>query len=462
MNKVFASPAQAIADIRDGATIAIAGFSVGHRFATSLILALREKGTKELCLVCNSLGDPGATRGQILAENKQVKKLIAAFSVRPGTPTASEEQIVAGELEVELVPQGILVERCRAGGAGIPAFYSPTSVGTALAEGREIREFDGKPHVLEQAIHVDYAFLRGYRADRLGNVQFRGGSQNFNPSFAKASRVAIVEVDEIVEPGAIPPELINLPGIFVSRVVKTTEKFDLWRRPERRPSDKPRLYNGKPGLTRAGIAKNAARLVKDGSYVNLGVGIPTMVSNYLLDRDVILHAENGVLGYGHMVTEENEIDPDIYNAAGQFVSLKPGASFFDSVTSFEMARGGRVDTVILGAYEVDQTASVANWSTADAKRGGIGGAMDLLSGRGDLVIVMEHSDSKGRPKLRKRCTYPLTGTGCVTYVVTDLALLRWDGKRFMLDEVAPGFTPQEVIALTEMEITAAPDVRAME
>jgi 3-oxoacid CoA-transferase len=462
MNKVFASPAQAIADIGDGATIAIAGFSVGHRFATSLILALREKGTKELCLVCNSLGDPGATRGQILAENKQVKKLIAAFSVRPGTPTASEDQIVSGEMAVELVPQGILVERCRAGGAGIPAFYSPTSVGTALAEGREIREFDGKPHVLERAIHVDYAFLRGYRADLLGNVQFRGGSQNFNPSFAKAARVAIVEVDEIVEPGVIPPELINLPGIFVSRVVKTTEKFDLWRRPERRPSDKPRLYNGKPGLTRAGIAKNAARLVRDGTYVNLGVGIPTMVSNYLVERDVILHAENGVLGYGRMLSEEHEVDPDIYNAAGQFVALKPGASFFDSVTSFEMARGGRIDTVILGAYEVDQTGSVANWSTADAKRGGIGGAMDLLSGKGDLIIVMEHSDSKGRPKLRKKCTYPLTGKGCVSYVVTDLALLRWHDGRFVLDEVAPGFTPREVVELTEMEIAVGPAVRAME
>ena len=126
-----------------------------------------------------------------------------------------------------------------------------------------------------------------------------------------------------------------------------------------------------------------------------------MVSNYLQGRDVILHAENGVLGYGRMVTEENEIDPDIYNAAGQFVALKPGASFFDSVTSFEMARGGRIDTVILGAYEVDQTGSVANWSTSDAKRGGIGGAMDLLSGKGDLIIVMEHTDSKGRPKLRQ-------------------------------------------------------------
>ena len=462
MNKVFESPAQAIADISDGATIAIAGFSVGHRFATSLILALRDQGTKELCLVCNSLGDPGATRGQILAENKQVRKLIAAFSVRPGTPTASEDQIVAGEMEVELVPQGILVERCRAGGAGIPAFYSPTSVGTDLVEGREIREFDGKPHVLEKAIHVDYAFLRGYRADRLGNVQFRGGSQNFNPSFAKAARVAIVEVDEIVEPGAIPPELINLPGIFVSRVVRTTEKFDLWRRPERRPSDKPRLYNGKPGLTRAGIAKRAAALVRDGTYVNLGVGIPTMVSNYLVERDVILHAENGVLGYGHMVSDEKDIDPDTYNAAGQFVALKPGASFFDSVTSFEMARGGRIDTVILGAYEVDESGSVANWSTADAKRGGIGGAMDLLSGKGDLIIVMEHADSKGRPKLRKKCTYPLTGRSCVSYVVTDLALLRWHGGRFVLDEVAPGFTPQEVVALTEMQVAVGTNVGPME
>ncbi len=142
--------------------------------------------------------------------------------------------------------------------------------------------------------------------------------------------------------------------------------------------------------------------------------------------------------------------------------MKPGASFFDSVTSFEMARGGRIDTVILGAYEVDQTASVANWSTADAKRGGIGGAMDLLSGKGDLIIVMEHTDSKGRPKLRKKCTYPLTGKGCVTYVVTDLALLRWDGSRFMIDEVAPGFTAQEVIALTEMGLVAAPSVGTME
>jgi 3-oxoacid CoA-transferase len=255
MDKVVASPEQAVADIPDGATVAIAGFSVGHRFASSLLLALRDKGSRNLTLVCNSLGGPGEIRGQILAENKQVKKLIAAFSVRPGLPTASEEQIDAGTMDVELVPQGTLVERCRAGGCDIPAFYTPTSVGTLLTEGKEIREFGGKNYVLETGIKVDFALLRGYRADRAGNVQIRGGSLNFNPSFAKAARVAIVEVDEIVDVGGIAPELINLPGIFVHRIVKATAPMDTeaLRRTPRRAPDTAKLYNGKPALTRAGI-----------------------------------------------------------------------------------------------------------------------------------------------------------------------------------------------------------------
>ena len=127
-----------------------------------------------------------------------------------------------------------------------------------------------------------------------------------------------------------------------------------------------------------------------------------------------------------------------------------------------MARGGKIDTVILGAYEVDQDANLANWSTSDALRGGIGGAMDLIAGAQELVIVMEHCDSKGRPKLRRQCTYPLTAKGCVNYIVTDLALLHWRDGRFVLEEVAPGFTPQEVIGLAEMEIAPAPNVRTME
>jgi 3-oxoacid CoA-transferase len=178
-----------------------------------------------------------------------------------------------------------------------------------------------------------------------------------------------------------------------------------------------------------------------------------MVSNYLEGRDVVLHAENGVLGYGRMVSGD-QVDPDMYNASGQYVELVPGASFFDSVTSFEMARSGRIDTVILGAYEVDSTGSVANWSTENARLGGIGGAMDLISGGSELIIVMEHCDSKERPKLKKQCRFPLTGQRCVDWVVTDLALLRWnDGdSRFELLETAPGFTVEEVVALTEMPV----------
>jgi len=461
MNKVCGSPKQAVADVPDGATVAIAGFGVMHRFATSLIVALRDKGSKNLCIVCNSLGDAGESRGQILAENGQITKLIASFSVRPGTATASEEQIISGAMEVELVPQGILVERCRAGGAGIPAFYSPTTVGTALAEGKELRDFGGQPHVLEHAIHVDYALLRGYRADTLGNVQFRGGSQNFNPSFGKAARIAIVEVDEIVQPGGIPPDLIDLPGIFVARVVQSTQPLDrrAWSPAIRRPADQPRLYNGKPGLTRSQMAQWAASLVKDGSYVNLGVGIPTMVSNFLQGRDVVLHAENGILGYGEMVAGD-AVDPDVYNAAGHFVSLQPGASFFDSVTSFEMARGGKLDTVILGAYEVDARGCVANWTTSDPLRGGVGGAMDLLSGRADIIIVLEHTDSTGRPKLRRKCTYPVTGSECVDHIVTDLAILTRKSGRFVLAQVAPGFTPREVADLTEMEFSIESEANA--
>jgi 3-oxoacid CoA-transferase len=258
------------------------------------------------------------------------------------------------------------------------------------------------------------------------------------------------------------PELVDLPGIFVSRVVKCTQPLDRENlvRPQRRPADKPRLYNGKPALTRQGIGKNAAALIKEGDFVNLGTGIPTQVSNYLAGRDVTLHAENGILGDGRMV-EGDEIDLDIYNAAGQFVALEKGASFFDSVTSFEMARGGHIDTVILGAYEVDQEGNVANWSTADEKRGGIGGAMDLVAGTSNLIIVMEHCDSKGRPKLKRKCTYPLTGAKCVNYVVTDLAVLHWIDGRFVLEKVAPGFTPREVAELAEMEISVAPNVGVM-
>jgi 3-oxoacid CoA-transferase len=456
MDKVLASPEVAVADIPDGASVAVSGFGLAHNYPSSLTRALRDLGTGNLTVVCNALGLGTDFRPQILVENRQVRRLIASFSARPGQRSAAEDQIASGDIELELVPQGILVERMRAAGAGLPAFYSPTAADTALAEGKEVRWFDGRAHVLEMALPVDYALLRGWRADRLGNVQFRGSTRHFNPAFAKAARVAIAEVDEIVEPGEIAAEDVGLPGIFVARVVKSTLDVPPPAGSGRRgrAPDSHREYGGKSGLSRADFTGRVARLLPEGSYVNLGTGLPALVAYQLAGRDVTLHAENGVLGYGSL-GESDEVDPDVYDAAGGFVAVRPGTSFFESVTSFEMARSGRLAAVVLGAYQVGERGDLANWSTPAQVGGGIGGAMDLVAGARQLIIVMEHVDSQGRSKLVKECSYPLTGAACVDVVVTDLALLRRHGGRFVIEEIAPGFTPEEVIALTEMEVGVA-------
>jgi 3-oxoacid CoA-transferase len=175
------------------------------------------------------------------------------------------------------------------------------------------------------------------------------------------------------------------------------------------------------------------------------------VSNYIEGRDITLHGENGILGYGQMV-EGDQIDHDVFNASGQYVSALPGTSYFDSVTSFEMARSGKLNTVILGAYQVDQDGNLANFSLGDPRLGGIGGAMDLIAGKRTLIVMMEHRDSQGRPKLVRKTEYPLTGVACVDVVVTDLAILRRIDGEFVIDEVAEGFSAEEVRALTDMNV----------
>ena len=254
--------------------------------------------------------------------------------------------------------------------------------------------------------------------------------------------------------GEIPPERVHLPGIFVTRVVKETVQADTPLPASRRAADQPRVYNGKPAWTRHEMARRTAELLPEPSYVNLGSGMPTLVSNYIEGRDITLHGENGILGYGGF-TKGEDIDVNIFNAGGQYVSVNPGASFFDSVTAFEMARGSRVDVVVLGAYQVDQEANLANYSTPEMPGGGIGGAMDLVAGKKQLFIMMEHRDSKDRPKLVRRTDYPLTGPACVDVIVTDLGVLRRADGTFVLEQIAEGFTPAEVQALTDMDLRIA-------
>jgi 3-oxoacid CoA-transferase len=463
MDKVAGSAAAAVRDIPEGASIGIAGFGVSHRFPSSLITALSAQGTAGLTVYCNGLGQPGYPTAHLLADNHQISRLVTCFSARPGVVSEAEKQIQAGQMSLEMVPQGTLVERMRAGGAGIPAFYTPTGFGSAIAGGKDIRYFDGKPYVLEQAITTDFAFIRAHRADHMGNLQFRGGSRNFNVSFAKAARVTIAEVDELTETGGIAPEDVDLPGVFVNRVVLSTTQLDVQNLPMRvaRPADSARSYLGRPALTRAQIGRRIAALLPDESVVNLGAGLPTQVANFLGTRQVILHSENGMLNYGEFITGDS-FDPDLHDAGGSFVSLRPGASFFDSVTSFEIARGGRLDAVVLGAYQVGRSGDLANWAVPGMTGGGIGGAMDLAAGARQVIAMCEHTDSQGRPKLVESCDFELTAPGCVDTVVTDLALLRRTADGFRLDETARGFTPADVIALTGMTLSVAGEVGVMQ
>jgi 3-oxoacid CoA-transferase A subunit len=224
-NKVVASFAEAVADIPDGASILIGGFGTGTPH--NLVNALHEQGAKDLTLILNAAGTGGGgiKMGRVsvidLLEERRVRKVIMAFtaSTHPSRKSILEELQEAGELDAELVAQGTLAERIRAGGAGIPAFFTPTGVGTRFAEGKEERTFDGRRYIMERSIKPDYALVRALRADKLGNLYYRNTARAFNPPMAMAATCTIAEVEEVVEPGEITPDLIATPGIYVHRLV---------------------------------------------------------------------------------------------------------------------------------------------------------------------------------------------------------------------------------------------------
>ncbi|MCX5592203.1 CoA transferase subunit A [Alcaligenes endophyticus] len=215
MNKVYPSAAEALAGVvSDGQTIAVGGFGLCG-IPEALIAALRDSGVKDLTCISNNAGVDGFGLGQLL-ETRQIRKMIASYV---GENKEFERQYLAGELELEFTPQGTLAEKLRAGGAGIPAFFTATGVGTIVADGKDIREFDGKKYVLERSLVADVSLVKAYKADRSGNLVFHKTARNFNPNVAMAGQLTIVEVEEIVETGELDPDHIHLPGIFVHRLV---------------------------------------------------------------------------------------------------------------------------------------------------------------------------------------------------------------------------------------------------
>ncbi|MDM8000173.1 MAG: 3-oxoacid CoA-transferase [Dehalococcoidia bacterium] len=465
VNKVFASAKEAIFDIEDGASIIFGGPGMIHFSPTTLIWALKEKGVKNLTAILNFPGI-GPTNPLTLADNKQIKKLIGSFGGIAGVPTLIEEQIRQGEVEYEMVPQGVLCERLRAGGAGIPAFYSPTGVDTMIEEGKEVRYFNGKKYLLEKALTADFAFIPAYKADKMGNLVFRRTMRNFNPVFATAARVVIAEVDEIVETGDIDPDHVVTPGIYVDRVIKTeVNRRDIAT--QFRTAMAKRVTVGgsikrpagmKPGLTRELTALRVAKELREGQWVNLGFGLPILVSQFMPDG-VNLHSEMGLMAYGHPPQTDAEFDAYVTDAAGMFVTTKPGSSCCTNLEAFAMARGGRLNTVVLGAFQVSQKGDLANVWSPKMGAPGVGGAMDLVVGGSRVIAAMEHVTEDGEPRILKQCTYKLTAPRCVSLIVTDLAVIQVTDEGLLLREVAPGWTPAEVQKYTDAPLTVSPDCR---
>ncbi|KAF2770617.1 beta ketoadipate:succinyl-CoA transferase, TR2 [Teratosphaeria nubilosa] len=482
--KVYDSVDEAVADVQPGSTILSAGFGLCGT-AETIIGALTRRGTESLhslTAVSNNAGTAIGGGLSPLIAGGQVSKAICSFI---GGNKALESKYLNGEIDIELTPQGTLAEKLRCGGAGIPAFFTPTGVSTFIQSGqipirvkkgevliegkpRETRIFDGKVYNMETAIQGDVAILRAHKVDEAGNCQFRYTTKSFAPLMAKAAKVSIVEAEHIVPVGELKSHEIDLPGVFIDRIVQATAEKIIEVKKLRDPNADPEAEaKGNDALIRRNrIAKRAAKELKPGFYVNLGVGMPTLAPSYLPpDSNVWIQSENGILGMGSYPTEE-ELDADIINAGKETVTLVPGASVFDSSESFGMIRGGHIDVSMLGALQVGANGDLANYMIPGKVFKGMGGAMDLVSNPDAtrIVALTDHVDKNGRPKIVQHCTLPLTGARVVSTIITDLAVFSVDRQKgeLTLIELAPDVEVDEVKQKTGAKFHVAENLGRME
>ncbi|KAF4273200.1 hypothetical protein KXW98_008009 [Aspergillus fumigatus] len=485
VSKLFRDADEAVSDLKSGSTILSSGFGLCG-VADTLLSAINRRGVENLhslTAVSNNAGAPGRGGLSTLTQAGQVDRLILSYL---GNNKALEKKYLTGKIAIELCPQGTLAERLRAGGAGIPAFFTPTGAHTLLQAGeipvrldesgkvlergtpRETRIFNGKTYLMETALTGDVAILRAWKADEAGNCVFRYTTKAFGPVMAKAATLTIVEAENIVPVGSIDPNDVDLPGIFVDRVVPATAEKHIEIRKLRTPEneDATKTLSDPAMAQRNRIARRAAKELKQGYYVNLGVGIPTLAPSFLPEgTKVWVQSENGILGMGPYPTED-EVDPDIINAGKETVTLMPGAATFDSTESFGMIRGGHVDVSILGALQVSAKGDLANYMIPGKVFKGMGGAMDLISNpdQTKIVVATSHTAKDGSPKVVAECSLPLTGANCVSTIITELCVFQVNRSKgeLLLTELAPGVEVEEVRSKTGASFAVADQLKIME
>jgi len=431
--------------VKDGDILLQGGFGMTGN-PVHLMHTLAELPTANLTFVGNNTGEPGLGGDRLLA-NGQLKKLIGSFfTSNPNAVKAVQE----GWVEAEILPQGTLAEALRAGGAGIGGFYTKTSAGTKIAEGKESKIIDGQEYVFVKALRGNVAFIRAWRADTAGNLQYRLTENNFNKAMATAADLVIAEVEEIVPVGEITPENVHTQGCYVDYLVQASLTLSDLGTSATVSAAK------KVDDTRMNMAKRALKELKKGDLVNLGIGIPTLVADLITEEDgIILHSENGMLGVGPVPPDGGGAMHYPVNAGKIPVTLLKGSSFFDSADSFAMIRGGHIDVAIMGGLECDESANLANWAVPGKPLLGVGGAMDLAVGAKKLIITMTHTNSDNSPKIVPACKLPLTAHGVVDMINTDLAVFSYINNMLTLIELMPNVTLAEVQSKTSANFQIA-------
>uniref|UniRef100_A0A671PDR9 Succinyl-CoA:3-ketoacid-coenzyme A transferase n=1 Tax=Sinocyclocheilus anshuiensis TaxID=1608454 RepID=A0A671PDR9_9TELE len=453
----YSDPLDAVKDIPNGATILVGGFGLCG-IPENLINSLLKTGVKSLTAVSNNAGVDDFGLG-LLLRTKQIKRMISSYV---GENVEFERQYLSGELEVELTPQGTLAERIRAGGAGVPAFFTATGYGTLIQEGgspikykkdgtiaiasepREVREFNGRHYIMEKSITGDFALVKAWKADKAGNVIFR--YKYLNLIVIISWSMFCLQVEEIVDVGTFAAEDIHIPSIYVHRIVKG-DSYE--KRIERRTVKKGQAENPKPkkdsDIVRERIIRRAALEFEDGMYANLGIGIPMLASNFIKpDITVQLQSENGILGLGPYPTEE-EVDPDLINAGKETVTILPGAAYFSSDDSFAMIRGGHINLTMLGAMQVSKYGDLANWM--------IPYILNIKYSTLYFIVF----------KILEKCNLPLTGKQCVDRIITEKAVFDVDkDKGLTLIEVWEGLIPDDIKKCTGTDFEVSPNLKPMQ